>query len=235
MNAGPGTKARSRKLRARNRSPRDESTLSLKEKIYRVLKQEIITAELPPEEMILEGLLAERFGVSKTPVREALTLLQRDGFVQSLHGRGYQISPISLQNVLETIEIRLVIERGTAEFAAKRIGKEELDALREVVESSSRFEEEGRLEEFPRLNRRFHELVAGAAKNRLLYESTVQVLDRMERVIHLEIAQPRDPVAYAKKDHQDLLDSLEAGDSAKARKIMERHILFAKENILRAL
>ena len=65
-----------------------DGALSLKGRIYRELKQEIIRAKLAPGEMILEGSLAERFGVSKTRVREALALLQRDGFVESLQGRG---------------------------------------------------------------------------------------------------------------------------------------------------
>ncbi len=211
------------------------SVLSLKERVYSELKQEIIRTRLPPGEIILEGSLAERFGVSKTPVREALAWLQRDGFVESLHGRGYQIAPISLQDVLETLELRCVIERGTAGLAAKRIGKEELEALRGVVESTSRFEDEGVLTEFPKLNRRFHELIAGAAKNRLLFDATEQVLDRMERVIHLDVAQVRRPVSMAYKEHRKILRYLESGDSAKAAETMERHVLNAKESILRAL
>jgi DNA-binding GntR family transcriptional regulator len=213
----------------------ENTGISLKERIYRDLKQEIITAQIPPGAMILEGSLADRFGVSKTPVREALGLLQRDGFVESLHGRGYQIAPISLQDVLETLELRIVIERGTAELAAKRISKEELEALREVVESSSRFEKEGDLTAFPRLNRRYHELIAGAAKNRLLFEATIQVLDRMERVIHLDVAQVRRPVSTAHQEHVMLLQYLESGETVKARECMETHVRNAKESILRAL
>ena len=69
------------------------------------------------------------------------------------------------------------------EFAAKRIGKEELDALREVVESSSRFEEEERLEEFPQLNRRFHELVAGAVTSVCEGEYTSRLVNRRAAVL----------------------------------------------------
>ncbi len=103
------------------------------------------------------------------------------------------------------------------------------------MESTSRFEDEGVLTEFPKLNRRFHELIAGAAKNRLLFDATEQVLDRMERVIHLDVAQVRRPVSMAYKEHRKILRYLESGDSAKAAETMERHVLNAKESILRAL
>lgn len=230
------TNKRTRLKRQKPNQKRSENAgISLKERIYRELKQEIISAQFQPGALILEGTLADRFGVSKTPVREALALLQRDGFVESLHGRGYQIAPISLQDVLETLELRIVIERGTAELAAKRISKEEVEALRDVVESSSKLESEGDLTAFPRLNRRFHELIAGAAKNRLLFEATIQILDRMERVIQLDVAQVRRPVQTAHQEHLMLLQYLESGEAVKARECMETHILNAKESILRAL
>lgn len=191
--------------------------------------------KLHPGQMILERVLAERFGVSKTPVREALALLEQDGFVESMHGRGYQIAPISLQDVLQTIELRLILERGTAELAAQRIRKEELETLLKMVELPVDEKDEKVLATFPYLNRRFHDAIAKAARNRLLYDATVRVLEQMERVIHMDVAQIRRSITGPQKEHIEIVEAIGSGDPTRARKCMERHILNAKANILKAL
>ena len=83
---------------------------SLTEQVYDALKREILTARLRPSQPLIENELAARFGVSKTPIREALRLLVQDGWIVVLPRKGYLVAPLSLEDVREVFALRLLLE-----------------------------------------------------------------------------------------------------------------------------
>lgn len=104
-----------------------------KEQVYKSLRAQIISCELQPGLPINEAVFAEKFGVSKTPVREAIRQLEREGLVSSISGRGSIISFISSNDIYEIFEIREIIECGAAQQAAELLHKEELMKKKEEL------------------------------------------------------------------------------------------------------
>src|SRR6185503_18918663 len=101
--------------------------------LYQSLRNEILTTLLPPGTILVENALAARFSVSKTPIREALALLQQDRLVDSLPRKGYLVTTVTVDDQRELIELRAAIDGAAAELAARRITPQELDALERLV------------------------------------------------------------------------------------------------------
>src|SRR5580765_548059 len=111
------------------RVPRGGARSSKTAHLYQSLRSEILTMLLPPGTILVENALAARFSVSKTPIREALALLQQDRLVDSLPRKGYLVTAVTVEDQRELIELRAAIDGAAAELAAPRITPQELDAL----------------------------------------------------------------------------------------------------------
>src|SRR5438445_603484 len=106
---------------------------SLTARVYQDLKRDIMTCALRPGAEVYEGQLAERYGVSKTPIREALNTLRQEGYVRVLPRRGYVVAPVSVEDVQEVFHVRLLLEPSAAELAAQRVSGEQLVELRRLA------------------------------------------------------------------------------------------------------
>ena len=156
---------------------------SLTSRIYKALKQDILHCELRPGQDVYEGQLAERYGVSKTPIREALNTLRQEGYVQVMPRRGYRISPVSVQDVQHIFHVRLLLEPSAAELAAQRISGEQLAELRRLAQHRSGQSRSERMA----TNRPFHLAVAEASGNPRLATFIGRLLEDVERLYHLGI------------------------------------------------
>ena len=102
---------------------------SLRQKVYEDIMQEIVTCKLPPGATISELQFVERFQVSKTPIREALTALQKDGLVHYTPNRGFMVAPISIRDVQEIFEARIFFETTLFHLALANINEENIAIL----------------------------------------------------------------------------------------------------------
>jgi len=154
---------------------------SLTEQVYGNLKQEILRAQREPGTMLVEPELAVRYGVSKTPIREALQLLVREGWVTVLPRRGYQITPLSLSDVREVFALRQMVEPELAAQAAKRRNNVQLAALAELVEQHVH----GNIERTLENQKAFHLLIAEMAGNGRAVTLLSGLLDEERRLHYL--------------------------------------------------
>ncbi|HDQ13826.1 MAG TPA: GntR family transcriptional regulator, partial [Sediminispirochaeta sp.] len=155
---------------------------SKKELVYEKLRSQIIACQLQPGEPINEAEFAERFGVSKTPIREAIRQLDREGLVDSIPGRGSIISYISSGDIYETFEIREIIECGAARLAAKLTNKERLIKKRdELKELKGKLTAEDEPQHWNDYNDIHAEIIDSVANKRLskMYR---EILDNIERI-----------------------------------------------------
>lgn len=187
---------------------------SEKERVYSTLRKEILTLALSPRELLVEGALARRFGVSKAPVREALAVLQRDGLVEALPRKGYLVTPITVNDVHELFELRIALEGTAAELAASHVTAEEIEHLAALRPPPPAARGHGR-EKFLDYNREFHLAVARASRNSRLVQLIAQTADEMSRVI---------AASYEIGEHASIVEALRAGDGARARAAMIEHI-----------
>ena len=109
-----------------------ESKITLKTTVYNTVFEDIIEGRYKPNEILTEGALVERFGVSKAPVREALIELCKDGILRSLPRLGYQIVPVTLQEMIDLLDFRVDLELSNLRRAAGRITESDIRCLREL-------------------------------------------------------------------------------------------------------
>jgi len=211
-----------------------KKTLSLTEQVYQRLRGEILGCTLEPGQDISEAELAERFNVSKTPVREALATLRQEGLVLTYPRRGYQVAPITFGDMNELFDLRTILEVGAAELACEHITEAEIETLRDLAPSAYELGASPTIEQFIRSNRDFHLAIARAARNeRLLAMLTRQILE-LERFFYLG-AQLRDVNKETNTDHAEIVDALAARNRDEVRRLMVRHNELTRQGLFQAL
>lgn len=207
---------------------------SLTESVYAMLRKEILTCALAPGTEISEAELADRFKMSKTPVREALANLRAEGLVRSFPRRGYQIVPVTFGDMNELFDLRTILEAGAAELACKRITEPEIDNLRKLADIAYDQSEPPSLENFIKANRDFHFAIARASGNERLFQLLAKQIDELERFFYLG-ARLRDVSTETQADHRQIVEVLSKRDPEAARDIMIRHNDITRQGLFEAL
>jgi len=207
---------------------------SLAEQAYLRLRQEILTCTLSPGQVVSERELARQYEMSKTPIREALTQVCHDGLVQRLPGRGYMVAPITIKDVRDLFDLRLILEVAAAERAALDPSPAQVGALKEMSAVSYRLDDHESHILFLKANRRFHLTLAEAAANRRLVGMLEGLMIEMDRLFHLGL-RLRDSGEEMKQEHQEVVAALETGDVEGVRNAITRQIITSRDRILEAI
>ncbi|SMF12272.1 GntR family transcriptional regulator [Xaviernesmea oryzae] len=213
---------------------KSKKTESLTERVYQMLRTEILTCILEPGQEISEAELAERFEVSKTPVREALATLRSEGLVKTFPRRGYQVVPITFGDLNELFDLRTILEAGAAELACERITDAEIASLQKLAEVVYDRSEQPSLKRFIQANRDFHVAIAKASGNERLYNILGRQIDELERFFYLG-ARLRDVSDETRDDHKAIVEVLRSRDPVAARKIMIQHNDVTRRGLFLAL
>jgi DNA-binding GntR family transcriptional regulator len=180
---------------------------------YDVLKRQLLRGTIKPGQRIVVEEVCSRLGVSRTPVREALVALDREGLVQTVPRRGYFAREISFREALDAYQLRMILEPIATALAARRIGQKELDVLRRLIDSSAGGTSDiGTLLE---MNRSFHVLIAKSAGNERLARVMADLMDDMERLVYVEFDAQHTPSDW-RNEHLSIVDSLESRDPDRA-------------------
>jgi GntR family transcriptional regulator, rspAB operon transcriptional repressor len=206
---------------------------SLHERVYQKIKSDILLGLYHPGEKLDVNGLASQYGVSRTPVRDALHVLQREGLVEILPRVGYFTSRITIKDIEDVFQLRLIVETSSAELAAARISGEELAHLerlggRYVAGDIQSYRE------FLAENREFHQRVALASGNRLLAQVVDGLLNQMQRMLVLRL-DLRDNADEMLAEHRRLLSALRARDSAAARELMTDALRNAQDAVMQSI
>jgi GntR family transcriptional regulator, rspAB operon transcriptional repressor len=207
------------------------STL-LREKIYRELRADMISCRLPPGLEIRENELAARFGVSKSPVRDALMRLEREGLVITLPRQGYRVSPVSLADVQDMFHLRDALERACME----RIVRRATDAQLVELDRFRRFDESAWGGGFVAYNREFHHAVSRVAGNARMHTQLADLIDQMERAVQLSVSslKKNNPQSLV-DEHCQIVDALQARQLPRAQRLASRHVVAAGQRVMRAM
>jgi DNA-binding GntR family transcriptional regulator len=142
-----------------------QSDVTLTDKAYAQIEEQIVTLQLPPGTVLSELVLAERLGIGRTPIREALHRLSRDGLVNILPRRGVLVSEIDLCSQLRLLEVRRELERLMARGAAERATEEERVQFAEIAKGMQRASDKQDDISFMRLDQQMNSLISLAARN----------------------------------------------------------------------
>ncbi|HWK65305.1 MAG TPA: GntR family transcriptional regulator [Rhizobiaceae bacterium] len=199
--------------------------------VYRRLLEEIRDARLLPGMRLREVEIAERLGLSRTPVREAIRLLEADGLVVHQPRQGATVRVLDYPEVMELYEMRVVLEGTAARLAARAANEAELCQLHEL---NSEFAAAGDNQQAARLNRQFHAMLLEAARNRFLLRS-MRGLQKTMLILGPTTLLEADRTAIAAREHQTVLDALIARDGQAAESAMRAHMEAAQMVRLRTL
>lgn len=209
-------------------------TTSLAGKAYARLRQEILTCILLPGQVVSERELAGKYDISKTPMREAFTQACHNGLMKRLPGRGYLVSPITIRDIRDLFDLRLVLEVAAAERAARNPDLVDLVGLKRLSTVSYSLKDPQSQIRFLQTNREFHVALGKAAGNHRLEAMLEDLMNEMERFFYLGL-RLRDSSSEMRREHQEVVAALEAGDADRVRESVTRQILTSRDRILEAI
>ena len=207
--------------------------MRLSEKAYRLIKEKVVTLELPPSAVIDEHVMMQQLGLGRTPIREALQRLDSEGLVNIVPRRGTFVNDISVTDLQKIFELRIVLEGFCARMAAERISTEQIARMEEVLQELDNLED-GDHQTLMSIDRRFHRLLYTAADNEFMTDILDRLYDLSLRLWYLVLARLRE-VRHSIEQHGDVLSALEQGDPDKAEAVIQKHIVEFQHSIRSAL
>ncbi|HLI13954.1 MAG TPA: GntR family transcriptional regulator [Alphaproteobacteria bacterium] len=207
---------------------------SLHQEVVARLRDMIIEGELAPGEKLRERLLCERFGISRTPLREALKVLAADGLVELNPSRGALVARLKIEEIDEIFSVMGALEALSGELAAARITEEEIAEIRVLHAQMLLHYTRGELASYFALNQRIHERILEAARNPTLAAVYRNLAGRARRARYLANMSKR-RWAQAVEEHEQILAALAARDGQTLATLLKAHLRNKGETVKEAL
>ena len=216
----------------------DENTRSaepnLNDIAYATIKDDIISCALQPGEEVSEGVLVARYGMSKAPIRSAMMRLRQEGLIVSRGRQGNAVSPVTLRDIQEIFQLRLVLDVTAVRLAAGKVDAARLRALNEAAHTNYPESDRAGQAAYLRANREFHRYVAECTGNQRLVTLVVGLMEQHERIVHLGLAMQRREHEFH-HFHDDLVDALIEGDGERAAELTENALRGSQRKVMEAL
>lgn len=207
---------------------------SLTDQVYTELRRQIIGLQLPPGARFTEGEVTRMLGIGKTPVREALARLVQRRLAKNIPRVGYEVAPVTLLDVQQICDLRLIVEPEAARLAVGRIDPVRIRELDERCMSTYGNNAATGIQDFIDANHQFHLAVAAASGNDRLLEVVEHLLDESERLYRIGLRLEPNPEELVHK-HEDLVDALVAGDVDRVVSITAEQIREFRDLVIDAL
>lgn len=190
--------------------------MPLRDVVFHTLRRAIITGEFKPGQRLMEIALANKLGVSRTPVREAIRKLELEGLVIMIPRRGAQVARITEKSLNDVIEIRMVLENFAAELACERITDKERAELRQLHTNFVKAVEEGDILEIAEKDEKFHEAIFHYTKNQRLINIISNLREQFYRY-RMEYVKDINQRTTLVKEHQKLVTAICENDKENRR------------------
>lgn len=197
--------------------------LPLRDVAFQKLRQAILRGELTPGQRLMEIQLAEQLGVSRTPVREAIRMLEQDGLAVMIPRRGAVVAKISGKNLRDVLEVRLALEELAVQLSCVRMEEEDFTAL---AEANQVFAETVTGEDIVRMaeaDEQFHDIIYRASDNERLVQLEMQMREQMYR-FRIEHLKEKNKRGQLVESHREILESLRRRDADAATRAIRSHI-----------
>ena len=191
------------------------------EDAYECVRSAILNGELAPGAVMSQVALAEEYGISRTPLREALRMLQNEGLVDAEPNRRVRVAPLSPGDLEELCVIRITLEAEALRISVPRLASEDLARLEGNMAEMAHYAEAKDYRRWTSPHYRFHRALTAPAGERVNF-LLGQLFDHAERYRRLHIGQG--PSAWATADHRDILDACKAGDRDRASGLLASHL-----------
>lgn len=219
---------------ARRAAPGRKRLKSLRETAYDAIRHSIITCELRPGEVLSEAEISASLGLGRTPVHQALARLMVEGLIEVLPRKGVVVRPVSLDEILDIIDVRLINEGYCVRRAAQMADASDIALLERNVEAMKSAMAAADTEELMRLDQEFHVTLSRIARNTILAELLRNLHDRSLRFWFISLRAP-DHHERVLMQHEAVLDAIRARDADRAEREMREHIDAFRINLTRQL
>src|SRR4249919_1495383 len=206
---------------------------SFKNKAYTALKDVIVSMDVYRNRSDIrldERRLAQDFGISRTPVREAMAQLERDGFVRSVPRRGVYVVRKTRRDVIEMITAWAALESMAARLITQGASDEEIAGLRRMFATFEGGEVAAKLDEYSEVNIEFHQAIIRMSRNRVLIDLAENLFTHM-RMIRRKTIGEKDRADRSIRDHMSIIEALEARDTLRAETLVRDHALGLADHV----
>ena len=205
---------------------------SLGQSVYAKLKKAIVKGTLTPESRVVETRFADALGISRTPVREAMHKLEREGLLRQDPKGGFYVVGLTRVDIEEAFGIRSVLESYAARLATIRHREGELRPLEEKLAEYQACLDRGDVSQLPRINTEFHDLLYGLSRSpklvKMINDIRVQIFRFRQVILKIE-----EMARVSNDDHRLMMDAIRARESDRVERLVREHILRGQDIVLR--
>jgi len=197
--------------------------LPLRDVVFNTLRQAILRGELKPGERLMEIQLANKLGVSRTPIREAIRKLELEGLVLMIPRKGAEVADITEKSLRDVLEVRKALEELAVQLTCDKITKEQIRELEEAAEEFKRILKSSDVTEIAEADVHFHDIIYKATDNQRL----IQLLNNLgEQMYRYRVEYLKNPEAYPQlvAEHEEIIRHIERKEKEKATEIVCKHI-----------
>lgn len=208
--------------------------LPLRDVVFNTLRHAILKGELEPGERLMEIALAQKLGVSRTPIREAIRKLELEGLVVMVPRKGAEVADITEKDLRDVLEVRTALEELSIELAMQHMSPEDYEALKAANQEFERLAQGDDLIRIAEADVAFHEIIYIATDNRRLIQMINNLGEQMYRY-RLEYIKDKSSHERLIKEHEQIIRVMEAGDLTAAKNAIRLHVVNQEENILKSI
>lgn len=212
-----------------------KSASSRREEAYQRIRDAIRHAELKPGEPLSETRLARLLGISRTPIREALQQLVQEGLVETAPGQTVTVAMRSIQDVLDVVHIRSLLEPELVRLATDNISLAQIAQLEAIVAKLEEAAERHDLLSWAKVDVVFHDILKDACPNKLLGQTVVQLKNRVHQVANIDTHTNPERLIECTQEHRAIFEAIKARDSRASKLAMENHIAALTNSLLKRI
>lgn len=211
-----------------------DSHLTLREKILETIREAILKGSLKPGEKVAEPELAERFGISRTPIREAFRQLESEGYLTVIPRKGAVVASLSERDVEEFYAIKSILEGYAARMAAEKMSDKDIEKLEVINERLEKLAREGDVKNFFRVHNDFHEAFIRASGNEKLLELISQLLLKFNRLRMASLSLPG-RMEISVKEHRKILDAFKRREGELAESLVTKTAAYGGQQLIQSM
>ena len=197
--------------------------LPLRDVVFNTLRQAILRGELKPGERLMEIQLADKLGVSRTPIREAIRKLELEGLVLMIPRRGAEVAEITEKSLRDVLEVRGALEELAVELACDRIGEDGIEQLKVVAKEFEEALKSGDVTIYAEADVKFHDVIYLATENQRLIQLLYNLREQMYRY-RVEYLKQEEVHPTLLKEHDHIIACIEKHDKEAAKKAVATHV-----------
>ena len=197
--------------------------LPLRDVVFNTLRQAILRGELKPGERLMEIQLANKLGVSRTPIREAIRKLELEGLVLMIPRKGAEVAEITEKSLRDVLEVRRALEELAVELVCEKITDEQIQDLKDAAEEFKESLKDGDITRIAEADVKFHDVIYMATDNQKLIQLLNNLREQMYRY-RVEYLKRSDFHQQLIDEHEEIIETIESGQKDRAVQVVCQHV-----------